>query len=233
MSLLLGAGDARAAALAQSFCFHPLWLRDNCPSQRHPGTRQRLRSPADLPLSLTVSSIAVADDTLHVHWEDRTEPSAFSGSWLRSIGVQEGESGSALSGGHTSPTDTARYDPPSVMRMHFDELRDGGDAARWKLASALGEDGAMLLEGVPSVCSPISSVANQPRRDDGPTPTTDPEAVTDGVRAIAEILGPLQPNIYGELFDVVSAGDAAINIVVDSSSSESDGEESESASDAE
>jgi len=117
--------------------------------------------------------------------------------------------------------------------MHFDELRDGGDAARWKLASALGEDGAMLLEGVPSVCSPISSVANQPRRDDGPTPTTDPEAVTDGVRAIAEILGPLQPNIYGELFDVVSAGDAAINIVVDSSSSESDGEESESASDAE
>ena len=31
-----------------SLCFHPLWLRDNCESGRHPATRQKLRSAAEL-----------------------------------------------------------------------------------------------------------------------------------------------------------------------------------------
>ena len=30
---------------------------------------------------------------------------------------------------------------------------------------------------------------------------------TDGVRAVAEMIGPLQPNIYGDTFDVVRAFD--------------------------
>ena len=43
------------------------------------------------------------------------------------------------------------------------------------------------------------------------TPAQAPRPL-DAVRAIAELIGPMQPNIYGQVFDVVSSGDAAINL---------------------
>jgi len=172
--------------------FHPLWLRDNCSSRRHAATRQKVASPADLPPTVRVADMQAADDVLHVGWEP-THASAFCAHWLRAHGFDlEPEAAEGLPAKRASTglgTD--------VWRVPFDELWPDQDDARWRWTNALAEHGLTVLENVPA------SVASA---------TGGGESV-DGVRAVAEILGPMQPNIYGEIFDVVSAGDKdAINI---------------------
>ena len=65
-----------------------------------------------------------------------------------------------------------------LPRVSYDELVCGGDPAVWRWLSALHETGATLLTGVPC----------------------EPEKVTE----VARLVGPVQPQIYGEAWDVVS-----------------------------
>ena len=50
--------------------FHPLWLADNCLSRRHPGTRQKLKTAADLPTSLRIAAAEASDGVLQVRWDE-------------------------------------------------------------------------------------------------------------------------------------------------------------------
>ena len=79
----------------------------------------------------------------------------------------------------------ARGDADGAGLVAYDELVRGGEPAVWRWLSALHETGATLLTGVP--CAP--------------------EKVTE----VARLVGPVQPQIYGEAWDVV-AQEGAINI---------------------
>ena len=68
--------------------FHPLWLRDQCPSIRHPGTKQRLSSSAELPQELRATGVEASDQVLRVQWKPAHD-SAFCAAWLRSHGSDE------------------------------------------------------------------------------------------------------------------------------------------------
>lgn len=190
--------------------FHPLWLRDQCASRRHPGTRQRLISAADLPRGLRVAEAEAGDDVLRVQWEP-AHSSSFCATWLREHGTATDkvqpvrlDAFAPSQDAAAAATAGARSTPPTVRRMHFDELRDGGAAARWRWLRALADDGATLLEGVPSVVHDADggSRGGGGGNKDG----------IDGVQYVAELIGPMQPNIYGNIFDVVSKGSDAENL---------------------
>ena len=194
--------------------FHPLWLRDNCPSRRHPGTRQRLFSAADISLELSVETLETDDDALHVQWAP-THTSSFCASWLRDHGtdpewmpadgaVTRSSSSTPPAAVEAAAAAARGLPPPSLYSVELDELRQGGDEARWRWLRALSADGATLVRGVPEMVS-MDHEAGGASSGDVPPPT-------DGVRLVAELIGPLQPNIYGDIFDVVSKGDAAENI---------------------
>ena len=178
--------------------FHPLWLRDNCSSRRHPGTRQRLFSAANLPRPLQMKMIETDDDTLRVQWgSERT--SSFCATWLRDHGSDPDQvtaSFTEATDDDAAAADAARASPAAaVYCTELDDLRCGGEAALWRWLRALSTDGATLVRGVPEHVSQSTKLAP-----------------VDGVRFLAELIGPLQPNIYGDIFDVVSKGAAAENL---------------------
>lgn len=197
--------------------FHPLWLLDNDNSRRHPSSRQKLLTPADLPSTLRVEGAEVRSDRLHIEWDGIRESSSFCARWLRCHGCDDDGSG-----GGADPVGRARTranadaeraaavsaaagstSPLAVPRISFAELRDGGDAARWQWLSALADCGATLVSGVPATVE-ASAV----------TATSDAaSSALDGVVWAASLVGPIQPNIYGDTWDVISKGEhAGINL---------------------
>ena len=199
--------------------FHPLWLADNCLSRRHPGTRQKLKTAADLPTSLRIAAAEASDGVLQVRWDEpyqgqttsaldqnmashsmcsssttsttHSRSSTFCANWLRAHGTDDGsqlsanDQDAALADGNEVEGQTRGS--LEVRRIRFDDLAGGGAAARWAWLSAIVEDGVTILEGVPR--------------------TVGSDRV-DGVRFVAELIGPMQPNIYGDIFDVISQSNA-------------------------
>ena len=189
-----------ADGLARSF--HPLWLADSCPSRRHPGTRQKLQSAAELPGTLRVAAALPSADTLNVQWESDLEASSFCAAWLRDHGSENASVDSKVvsSKRHFELKSASAGRGLEVRRIRYDELMRGEEAARWSWLSSLADDGATILEGVPQT---VRVAADK---------TAAGEAGVDGVRAVAELIGPMQPNIYGHVFDVISKGADAINL---------------------
>lgn len=69
--------------------FDLLWLRDNCPAIRHPGTGQRLIDITELPLDLSIHRVQLeTDGSLLIHWTSDRHVSRFSGGWLREHSYQ-------------------------------------------------------------------------------------------------------------------------------------------------
>jgi alpha-ketoglutarate-dependent taurine dioxygenase len=171
--------------------FHRLWLRDNCAASRHSSSRQKLTSAASLPSDLRVRELRAERDRLHVTWCPDGHVSDFSADWLRQLGAAGQEAGPAASPPPATTPNSAATPAaaaaaaPVLPRVAYDELVRGGEPAVWRWLSALHETGATLLTGVP--CAP--------------------EKVTE----VARLVGPVQPQIYGEAWDVV-AQEGAINI---------------------
>jgi len=94
--------------------------------------------------------------------------------------------------------------PPTVETIAFDALVTGGEQARWRWLHALSLHGATLITGVPERVGQETSAAAG-----GGVNGSANGGSLDGVRYVAELIGPLQPNIYGDLFDVVTKGEAA------------------------
>ena len=173
--------------------FHRLWLRDNCAATRHESSRQKLTSAACLPDGLHFQQLRAEPDRLRVTWGPDGHESDFSAVWLRQLaagqaGLEAGAPGTEATigvGAVPPAVPVAAAAPPSLPRISYDELISGGEAAVWRWLSALHETGATLLTGVPC----------------------EPEKVTE----VARLVGPVQPQIYGEAWDVI-AQEGAINI---------------------
>ena len=162
--------------------FHRLWLRDNCVSTRHESSRQKLTSAACLPDDLHVQQLRAEPDRLRVVWGPDGHESDFSAGWLRQLAA--GQAGLEAGAPRTQATaavgavPAAAAAPPSLPCIAYDELVSGGEPAVWRWLSALHETGATLLTGVPC----------------------EPEKVTE----VARLVGPVQPQIYGEAWDVIA-----------------------------
>ena len=92
--------------------FHPLWLRDNCPSVRHAASRQKLVSAAALSRDLAVESVECEPERLRVRWHPDGHVSEFCAAWLRELG-----------GSGDNVTRVAGEQPQSIR------IPEGGDEA--------------------------------------------------------------------------------------------------------
>lgn len=173
--------------------FHPLWLADNDGARRHASSRQKLQSAAELPSTLQVAAAEVCGETLRVRWQASLPESSFCARWLRHHGSDEDQV-EVTRLAHSTALDTGPSGPRQpAFELHsvsYEELRGGDQAVRWRWLSALAERGATLVEDVPASVDGV-----------------------DGVQWVATLVGPMQPNIYGEIFDVIAGGEhAGINL---------------------
>jgi gamma-butyrobetaine dioxygenase len=59
--------------------FHHIWLRDNCPTARHPVVGERTLDPVSIPLDIRPQSASLNDDgLLHITWANDGHQSAYS-----------------------------------------------------------------------------------------------------------------------------------------------------------
>ncbi|HEX6387080.1 MAG TPA: TauD/TfdA family dioxygenase [Anaerolineae bacterium] len=63
--------------------YHYVWLRDNCPTARHPVVGERTLDPVAIPLDIAPADVKVAEDaSLHVTWANDGHQSHYSPVWL-------------------------------------------------------------------------------------------------------------------------------------------------------
>jgi hypothetical protein len=192
--------------------FHPLWLLDNCATQRRQGSRQKIRSAAELPRTPRVATATADTDVLRIQWEHDHDPSTFCSEWLRGHGSSSLADAPAatppappVEEGATVWPSSAAHPTLAVTRFAFADLLSGGEAARWAWLSAIADHGATLIEGVPQTVPAARREVEGQVGGEG--------KAVDGVSFVASLLGPLQPNIYGNLFDVVSVGGGAAQAI--------------------
>lgn len=65
--------------------FQWIWLRHQCPHERHPQTQERTLNPADVPVDAAPASLALEDGALVLRWRDVEDrpPSRYPLAWLK------------------------------------------------------------------------------------------------------------------------------------------------------
>jgi gamma-butyrobetaine dioxygenase len=73
-------GDTAASGRASQF--HFLWLRDNCPTARHPVVGEKVLDPVTIPLEIAPASVEVANGNLRIVWANDGHESVYEAAWL-------------------------------------------------------------------------------------------------------------------------------------------------------
>jgi alpha-ketoglutarate-dependent taurine dioxygenase len=135
--------------------FSSLWLRDNRPQDRDPGSGQRLVDVADLPEAPAIRSVTSGDGVVSVQWENDTEPASFSWAWLARQALQRDPAEFR----RRLWLDGARLDAGGDFAWcSYEEARhDAG--ARFAWLERLQEDGLVFLRDVPNEESTILAAA--------------------------------------------------------------------------
>ena len=154
--------------------FHPLWLRDNCPSAPRGEPAEAGQRGRDFGRPRRRIG-RVRAERLRVRWHPDGHVSEFCAAWLRSSAGRRrrrgrrGRRGGRGGRGGAAP-------PPTLPEFEYSSC--GRRRRRRTSGCALAAHGAALLRGVP--CE------------------------EHRVAEVAELIGPLQPQIYGDTFDVRS-----------------------------
>ena len=138
--------------------FASLWLRDNVPEDRDPGSGQRLIDIADLPAAPRIRSARAGNGSVLIEWEGEARPAAFELGWL-----------AAQAAGAASAERPELRPRPWLEGARLDARRD---FAWLRLAAAhdepplrlewltrLGRDGLAFLEAVPPVPAAVLGAA--------------------------------------------------------------------------
>jgi len=134
--------------------FDSLWLRDNCPEDRDPGTGQRLTDIAELPSDPKLLSVRQLDDgSLEIAWADEDRSAQFSLPWLRQHCYchQHQRSITAASALWRGSTDGIR------RLLYSDVLRNQEALGNW--LTSLVRYGIAFLSAVPCEDGKVLSVA--------------------------------------------------------------------------
>lgn len=126
--------------------FDSLWLRDNCPGDRHPATGQRPVDITDLPENPKLLSVCRQDDdTLDISWVEDARRARFSSDWLRS---------NCYCGEHTHTSSAPvlwRGSDGGIARFRYCDV-EGGQEKRGAWLESLVRYGIAFLSEVP--CNP-------------------------------------------------------------------------------
>lgn len=152
--------------------FNYYWLRDFCPSNIDPQTRERVFDIAKYDNAPYPNSASIADDYLHIQWQDEDHHTSLSLTSLEPY---------ARAGGRNPDTaalprklwTSGHY--PSFTRISMEDIL-ADDESRMRFARAL------IVEGVALV--------------------TNMENSDEGLTNLAESLGPITPCVDGFYFDV-------------------------------
>ncbi len=136
--------------------FYLLWLRDNCPSVRHPGTGQRIVDITELPRDFSVRRTQLeSDGSLLVHWAGDRHISRFSAQWLRLQSVD-------APGNVSSKSDCIAWDCDGLQQNSFvsyEEIAASPEALRDWLRR-VRTYGFALLRDVPRTPGFVLKVAS-------------------------------------------------------------------------
>lgn len=136
--------------------FHYLWLRDNCPSNLHPDTQERVFNQLTVSEDIHPQHFSVADDTLSIHWSEHDHHSQFDGQWLR----EHAYSGD-LAINHSPVTrswDNTFLDHIASTNC-IDLMTDNRALYQWM--KQLEQDGLILVKNMPSTQTALTEIANR------------------------------------------------------------------------
>jgi gamma-butyrobetaine dioxygenase len=135
--------------------FSSLWLRDNRPQDRDPGSGQRLTDVAELPEAPAIRSVTIGEGAVRVEWEHDSEPASFELAWL----ARQALDGEFKQFRRRLWLDGAELDASGDFAWcSFDQARRD-DRTRLAWLKRLQQDGLAFLSAVPSEESTILAAA--------------------------------------------------------------------------
>jgi gamma-butyrobetaine dioxygenase len=128
--------------------FPALWLRDQCPADRDPGTGQRLVDIADLPERPEIQDVVCVEDSVTIHWIGESQPCVLSLAWLQSTQQSRGKESQLWTAG-----ESGRFQWTAYAEVQRDDRR------RMQWLAALIRDGLAFLTDVPAVEGEVEQAA--------------------------------------------------------------------------
>lgn len=136
--------------------FHYLWLRDNCPSNLHPDTQERVFNQLTVSAGIHPQSFSIADDVLSIHWSEQDHHSQFAGQWLREH-AYSGDLAVNHAPANQSWNNTFLDHIASVDYIEL--MTDNRTLYQWM--TQLDQDGLILVKNMPSTQTALSEIANR------------------------------------------------------------------------
>lgn len=136
--------------------FHFLWLRDNCSTNLHADTQERVFNQLDVSPTVHPLNMAVKDDALHIHWSEHGHRSIYTGDWLREHGYS----------GHLTPKEpntTKSWNNTFINSMksaNYSDLIDD-DKALYQWMLSLDRDGLVIVKKMPDTDEALVNVAQR------------------------------------------------------------------------
>ena len=152
--------------------FNYYWLRDFCPGNIDPQTRERIFDIAALPVAPCAKKADISDGLLHIEWRDEKHKTSLP---LASLEHYAGAKGHSPDPAALSRQLWTAGHYPSITRVPMSDITTHGEA-RMRFARALIEEGIALV--------------------------TDMENSDAALTTLAETLGPVTPSVDGSYFDV-------------------------------
>ena len=124
--------------------YSALWLRDNAPEDRDPGSGQRFLDIADLPESPRIASAIPEAGSVRIHWMDEEKTSRFSRAWLR-----EYDPGLPPEPIAPAPVLWRAADAETLLWTDYEEVKNTPEG-RYRWLRAIATQGLAFLRGVPT-----------------------------------------------------------------------------------
>ena len=135
-SVHLRFGDGRPAV------FHYLWLRDNCKTNLHPQTHERIFDLLSVAENISPKKAAVESGELRIEWKDG-HLSRFSGEWLRANSYDD----ESLKERRPAPI---LWDAKTSLRRFSRDAILKDKASRLKWLRTLRDCGIAIIDGMPN-----------------------------------------------------------------------------------
>lgn len=133
----------------ESTRFPALWLRDQCPGDRDPGTGQRVIDITDLPERPQILNVACQGDSVTIHWIGESQPCVLSLAWLRST-----QDASTTQVRTWTAREATRFQWTDYAQIQVD------DRLKLEWLAALTRDGFAFLTDVPTVEGEVEKAAH-------------------------------------------------------------------------
>lgn len=134
--------------------FHYLWLRDNCPTNFHPDTKESFFDQLSVSENIHPINVEFDDENLNIDWSEGDHSSTFSLAWL----YEHAYSGDLKKDQGTSYQSWSGDFADSIPRVDHNEVMEN-DAALFDWMSALDKYGLTIVKNMPDTNEAVSDIA--------------------------------------------------------------------------